>query len=183
MSCTFHIQLASKLHMFACLVVLGTIWVLTKRKSTTNYLLYACKMVLGWVQFGRRNVQGGKAAQYMNTIQYLELLSSTPAHSTFTLRFILLLCKYNCVTVKYAAVKLLLWGGSKGLINFPWIFDAMRSLVPVGHFGNISRHLFTWLVCRSFQWRHGLLFTDCIVWDDKVTRTKWLILKDHIGST
>ena len=60
-----------------------------------------------------------------------------------------------------------LWGGSKGVINFPWIFYAMQSLVPVGHFRNISGHLFTWLVCGSFQWRHGLLFTDCIVWDDK----------------
>ena len=43
----------------------------------------------------------------------------------------------------------------------------MRSLVPVGHFRSISGHLFTWLVCGSFRWRHGLLFTDCIVWDDK----------------
>ena len=60
-----------------------------------------------------------------------------------------------------------LWGGSKGVINFPWIFYAMRSLVPVGHFRNISGHLFTWLVCGSFQWRHGLLFIDCIVWDDQ----------------
>ena len=58
----------------------------------------------------------------------------------------------------------------------------MRSLVPVGHFRNISGHLFTWLVCGSFQWRHGLLFTDCIVWDDKdkVTgfkRSHWI----HLG--
>ena len=30
-----------------------------------------------------------------------------------------------------------LWGGSEGVINFPWIFYAMRSLVPVGHFWNI----------------------------------------------
>ena len=65
-----------------------------------------------------------------------------------------------------------LWGGSKGAINFPWIFYAMRSLVPVRHFRNISGHLFTWLVCRSFRdslWRHGLLFTDCIMWDDEDT--------------
>ena len=60
-----------------------------------------------------------------------------------------------------------LWSGSKGVINFPWIFYAMRSLVPVGHFRNRSGHSFTRLVCRSFQWRHGLLFIDCIVWDDK----------------
>ena len=60
-----------------------------------------------------------------------------------------------------------LWTGSKRVVNFPWIFHAMRSLVPAGHFRNISEHLFTWLVCGSFQWRHGLLFTDCIVWDDK----------------
>ena len=73
-------------------------------------------------------------------------------------------------------------GGSKGVINFPWIFYALRSLVPVGHFQNISGHLFTLLVCGSFQWRHGLLFTGCIVWDgkDKVNgfkRSHWLHLR------
>ena len=57
--------------------------------------------------------------------------------------------------------------GSKGVIHFPRIFYAMQSLVPVGHYRNISGHFFTWLVCRSFQWHHGLLFIDCIVWDDK----------------
>ena len=31
------------------------------------------------------------------------------------------------------------------------LFYAVRSLVPVGHFRNISGHLFTWLVCGSFQ--------------------------------
>ena len=51
--------------------------------------------------------------------------------------------------------------------NFPWIYYAMRGLVPVGRFRNISGHLFTWLVCGSFQWCNGLLFTDYIVWDDK----------------
>ena len=43
----------------------------------------------------------------------------------------------------------------------------MRSLVPVWHFWNTSGHLFTWLVCGSFQWRHGILFINCIMWDDK----------------
>ena len=43
----------------------------------------------------------------------------------------------------------------------------MRSLVPVGYFRNISGQLFTWLLCGSFQWRHGVLFTDFIVRDDK----------------
>ena len=75
-----------------------------------------------------------------------------------------------------------LWGGSKGVINFPWIFYAMRSLAPVGHFRNISGHLFTWLVCGSFQWRHGFSFTDRIVWDDKdkvigFKRSHWI----HLG--
>ena len=55
----------------------------------------------------------------------------------------------------------------KGLLTFPGFFYAMQSLVPVGHFRNISRHLFTWLVCGCFQWRHGLLFTNCIMWGDK----------------
>ena len=44
-----------------------------------------------------------------------------------------------------------IWGGSKGVVNFPGIFYAMRSVVPVGHFRNISGHLFTWRVCGSFQ--------------------------------
>ena len=75
-----------------------------------------------------------------------------------------------------------LLGGSKLVINFAWIFYAMQSLVPVGHFWNISGHLFTWLVCRSFQWPHGLLFTDCIVWDDTdrvvgSKRSQWI----HLG--
>ena len=58
----------------------------------------------------------------------------------------------------------------------------MRSLVPVGQFRKISGHLFTWLVCGSFQWRHGILLTDCIVWDDKdkvidFKRSHWI----HLG--
>ena len=40
----------------------------------------------------------------------------------------------------------------KGLLTFLGFFYAMRSLVPSGHFWNISRLLFTWLVCRSFWW-------------------------------
>ena len=75
-----------------------------------------------------------------------------------------------------------LWGISKGVINFPWIVYGMRSSVPVVHFRNISGHLFTWLVCGSFQWRHGLLFTDWIVWDDTdkligFERSHWI----HLG--
>ena len=61
-----------------------------------------------------------------------------------------------------------LWGGSEGIINFTWICYAMLSVVLVGHFQNISGHLFTRLVCRSFQWSHWLIsFTDCNVWDDE----------------
>ena len=57
----------------------------------------------------------------------------------------------------------------------------MRSLFPVGLFRNLSGHLFTWLVWGSFQWRHGLLFTDCIVWNDKdnvigFKRSHWIYL-------
>ena len=64
--------------------------------------------------------------------------------------------------------------GLLAFLGFFFFFFAMQSLVPVGHFRNISGHLFTWLVCGPFQWRHGLLFTDCIVWDDncKVTGFK-----------
>ena len=73
-------------------------------------------------------------------------------------------------------------GWSQRVINFPWIFYAMRSFVPVGHFRNISGHLFTWLVCGSLQWCHGLSFTDCIAWDDKdkvigFKRPHWI----HLG--
>ena len=72
-------------------------------------------------------------------------------------------------------------GCPEGVIHLPWIFYTMRSLVPVGHFRNISGHLFTRLVCGFFQWRHGLLFTDCIVWDDKdkvsgFKRSHWILL-------
>ena len=68
------------------------------------------------------------------------------------------------------------------LLPFLGFLYAMQSLVPVDHFRNISGHLFTWLVCGSFQWRHGLLFTDCIVWDDKdnvigFKRSHWI----HLG--
>ena len=55
---------------------------------------------------------------------------------------------------------------------------------PFGHFRNISWHLFIWLVCGSFQWRHGLLFTHCISWhdEDKVIgfkRSHWIHI--HLG--
>ena len=68
------------------------------------------------------------------------------------------------------------------LLTFLGFFYATWSYVPVGHIRKISRHLFTWLVCGSFQWRHGLLFTDCIVWDDKdkvasFKRSHWI----HLG--
>ena len=60
----------------------------------------------------------------------------------------------------------------------------MRSLFPVGLFRNLSGHLFTWLVCGSFQWRPGLLFTHCISWhdEDKVIgfkRSHWIHI--HLG--
>ena len=74
----------------------------------------------------------------------------------------------QCVRCSSVTKRLPLWSDSKGVINFPWIFFyGMQSLVPVGRFRNISWHLFTWLVCGSLQWSHGLLFTDCIVWEDK----------------
>ena len=52
----------------------------------------------------------------------------------------------------------------------------------LGTSGIYPAHLFTWLVCGSFQWRHGLLFTDCIVWNDKdkvigFERSQWI----HLG--
>ena len=73
------------------------------------------------------------------------------------------------------------WVVPKGLLTVLGFLYTTQSLVPDRHFRNISGHLFTWLVCGSFQWRHGLLFTDCIVWDDKdkVTgfkRSHWIYL-------
>ena len=67
----------------------------------------------------------------------------------------------------------------KGLLAVLEFFYAMRSLVSVWNFRNISGHLFTWLVCGSFQWRYGLLLTDCIVWDDedKLTGSHWIHLR------
>ena len=61
-------------------------------------------------------------------------------------------------------------------------FFAMQCWVPVRHFRNIFGHLFAWLVCGSFQWRHVLLFIDYIVWDDKnkvigFKRSHWI----HLG--
>ena len=87
----------------------------------------------------------------------------------------------HVVTKAQLGCNVTLWGGSKGVSNFPRIFYAMRSLVPIGQFRNIFRPLFTWLVCGSFQWRHGLLFTDCIEWDDKdivigFKRSHWILL-------
>ena len=74
------------------------------------------------------------------------------------------------------------WIVPKGLFTFNGFYYAMRSLVPVGYFRNISGHLFTWFVCGLFQWRYGLLFTDRIVWDDKdkvigFKRSDWI----HLG--
>ena len=70
---------------------------------------------------------------------------------------------------EFTSTSLLLWRGSKGVINLPCFLFlyAMQTLVPVGHLRNMSGHLFIWLVCGSFQCRQGLLFTDCIVWHDE----------------
>ena len=62
-----------------------------------------------------------------------------------------------------------LWGGSKGVINFSWIFYAMWSLVPVGNFRNISEHLFIGLFAGIFSDAMGycLPIVSC-----EMTRTK-----------
>ena len=94
-------------------------------------------------------------------------------------------CLISCYKVREVLLlfDFVLWGGSKGVINFQWIFFLCNSkFSPCWALPDISRHLFTWLVCGSFQWRHGLLFTDCIVWDDKdkvigFKRSLWI----HLG--
>ena len=88
----------------------------------------------------------------------------------------------GCALCVFAWISGLLGMVPKGLLTFLGFFYAMRSLVPVGYFRNISGHLPPWLVCGSFQWRHGLLFTDCIVWDDKdkvtgLKRSHWIHLR------
>ena len=60
-------------------------------------------------------------------------------------------------------------GGSRGVINFPWIFYAMRSLVSVGHFRNISGHLFTWLSGSLFAG----LFSDAMGYCYRLYRVRW----------
>ena len=74
----------------------------------------------------------------------------------------------------------LLRGGSKGVINSPWIFYCNAEFSPCWTLLEyVSGHLFT---CGSFQWGHGLLFTVCIVWDDKdkvigFKRSHWIHLR------
>ena len=70
----------------------------------------------------------------------------------------------------------------KGLSTFLGYFFSNAEFSPCWALRNVSGHLFTWLVCGYFQWRHGLLFTDCIVWDDKdkvigFQRSHWI----HLG--
>ena len=71
-------------------------------------------------------------------------------------------------------------GGSKRVINFPWIFYVMWSLIPVRHFGiypgTYSLGLFADLFSEAMG--YCLPIVSC-----EMTRTKSLVLKDHIGST
>ena len=71
------------------------------------------------------------------------------------------------------------WGGSKGVFFLDFLctaeFSPCRALLE---YICALIHL-AW---GSFQWRHGLLFTDCIMWDDKdkvigFKRSHWI----HLG--
>ena len=87
-------------------------------------------------------------------------------------------CSNVCVVLHTRPAKSLQtqWGGSKGVINFPWIFCAMRSSVPVEHFREYIRALIH-LTCLHVT-GYCLPTVSC-----EMTRTKWLVLKDHTGST
>ena len=110
-------------------------------------------------------------------MRYCERRNERPVYSPACYAY----CQWVLRTQKW---KFRLWDGSKVFIHSSWIFYAMCSLVPVRHFRNISGHLFTRPVCGSFrdsQWRHGLMFTDWIVWDDKdevigFKRSHWIRL-------
>ena len=77
------------------------------------------------------------------------------------------------VSCSYRVVPKMLW-------TFPGFFYAMWSLVSVGHFQNISGHLFTWLVCRSFWWCHGLLY---IMWDARGWWEYWVFKASTVSIT
>ena len=59
-----------------------------------------------------------------------------------------------------------LWGGSKGVVNFPWIFWCSAEFSPCWALLGYIWALIHLAYCGSFHWRHGLLFTDCVMWDD-----------------
>ena len=90
---------------------------------------------------------------------------------------LLIICnKYILRLIKWKR----LWGGSKGVINFLWIVYAMRNLVLLGtsriHPGTHSLGLLVGLFSDAMG--YCLPIVSC-----EMTRAKWLVLKDHIGST
>ena len=88
-----------------------------------------------------------------------------------------LLCLF-CNTCFPQENLLLLWGGSKGVINFPWIFlcSAVKSLLGTSGIypGTQLLGLFAGLFSDAMD--YCLPIVSC-----ETTRTKWLVLKDHIG--
>ena len=69
----------------------------------------------------------------------------------------------------------------KGLLTFLGFFYAMRSLVPVGHFRDIYPGTYPLGLFAG-------LFSDAMVYClpivlCEMTKTKLLVLKDHIAST
>ena len=70
----------------------------------------------------------------------------------------------------------------KGLLIFLGFFLSNAEFSPFWTLSECIRALIHLACLRSFQWRHGLLFTDCIVWDDKdrvtgLKRSHWI----HLG--
>ena len=85
-------------------------------------------------------------------------------------------------TKEFTSTFFLLWRGSKGVINFLGFFLSNAEFSPFWALSECIRALIHLACLRSFQWRHGLLFTDCIVWDDKdrvtgLKRSHWI----HLG--
>ena len=81
-------------------------------------------------------------------------------------------------TKEFTSSSLLLWTGSKGVINFPWILYAMQSFVPFGHFRNICGHLFTWLVC-GFVFSDAMSYFLQIVSCEKTRQTEEEVGRQH----
>ena len=76
---------------------------------------------------------------------------------------------------------LTVWGGSKGVINFPWSFLCNAEFSPswaLSEYILALIHLACLRVFSVMPWVYCSLNVSC-----EMTSTKWLVLKYHVGST